>query len=170
MPSSVTKGHAQLIKKVSKRLRIQCVMIALAISGCAQPVPIPIAPKKTTPIATAANRSIWDGVYTEEQRRRGETVYIAAGVRCHGKELERDDLIPEMVGEKFLKRWSRKRAGNLFAYMKAEMPPKVEERLTPPEYADVLAYLLSKNQAPVGEEELPSNFAALQAIRMARSD
>jgi mono/diheme cytochrome c family protein len=117
-----------------------------------------------------ASRTIWEGVYTEEQRLRGEAVYASSCVRCHGEELERDDAIPELVGENFLHRWSRKRAGNLFAFMKQEMPPKAEDRLTPAEYADVLAYLLSKNQAPVGEQELPSNFAALQAIRMANSE
>ena len=78
--------------------------------------------------------------------------------------------MPELVGEEFLNRWSRKTAGNLFAFMKSDMPPKLENRLNPPEYADVLAYLLSKNQAPVGEEELASNFAALHPIRMTRND
>jgi mono/diheme cytochrome c family protein len=132
---------------------------------------IPVEPNAAIAIEPSiASRTIWEGVYTEEQRLRGEAVYASSCVRCHGEELERDDAIPELVGENFLHRWSRKRAGNLFAFMKQEMPPKAEDRLTPAEYADVLAYLLSKNQAPVGEQELPSNFAALQAIRMANSE
>jgi hypothetical protein len=40
--------------------------------------------------------------------------------------------------------------------------------LTPPEYADVLAFILGENEAPVGEGELASDFAALMAIRMSR--
>lgn len=128
-----------------------------------QAVPVPIEPE-------IPSRTIWEGVYTEEQRRRGEAVYASACVRCHGEALERDDVVPELAGELFLHRWSRKRAGNLFAFMKSEMPPKAEERLTPAEYVDVLAYIFSQNQAPSGEKELPTSFAALQAIRMTRGD
>jgi len=140
----------------------------MVIIGCApdppqQTVPVPVAPNM-------ADRTIWEGVYTEEQRRRGEAVYTSSCVRCHGEDLEGEDVVPELVGEKFLERWSRKRVGNLFEFMKKEMPPKLKDKLIPLDYADVLAYLLSKNQAPVGEKELASNFAALQAIGMARSD
>ena len=153
---------------MSKRPQIEYVIIALAITGCGpdnsqQAVPIPVEPNM-------ADRTIWDGVYTEEQRRRGEALYASSCVRCHGEELEGDDVVPELMGEKFLSRWSRKRVGNLLASMKKAIPRKLKERLTPPDYADALAYLLSKNQAPVGEEELPNNFEALQTIRMARSD
>lgn len=77
-------------------------------------------------------------------------------------------MVPKLVGEAFLQRWSRKRAGNLFAYMKKEMPPK--DTLDAAEYAEVLAYLLSMNNTPIGEGELASNFAELQSIRMGRSD
>jgi mono/diheme cytochrome c family protein len=175
--------------KVIHQPRIEWAMIAMALIvletiGCEPanpplPVPIPAEASVAIPVEpnaaiaiepSIASRTIWEGVYTEEQRLRGEAVYASSCVRCHGEELERDDAIPELVGENFLHRWSRKRAGNLFAFMKQEMPPKAEDRLTPAEYADVLAYLLSKNQAPVGEQELPSNFAALQAIRMANSE
>jgi mono/diheme cytochrome c family protein len=183
--------------KVIHQPRIEWAMIAMALIvlktiGCEPanpplPVPIPAEPSVANPVEPSeaipvepnaaiaiepsiASRTIWEGVYTDEQRLRGKAVYASSCVRCHGEELERDDAIPELVGENFLHRWSRKRAGNLFAFMKQEMPPKAEDRLTPAEYADVLAYLLSKNQAPVGEQELPSNFAALQAIRMANSE
>ena len=114
------------------------------------------------------DRSVWDGVYTEQQRDRGEVLFESSCVRCHGEDLMGNDGIRTLLGETFMHRWNRKRAGNLFSYMMQEMPPK--ETLTAPEYADILAFLLSKNNAPVGEQELPDNFAALQAIRMGRID
>jgi mono/diheme cytochrome c family protein len=110
--------------------------------------------------------TIWDGVYTEEQRRRGEAVYASSCVLCHEEDLLGEEAVPTLVGEKFLKKWQRKRVGNLFAFVRKEMPPELEDRLTPPEYADVLAYILSMNGTPVGQKELADNFTALQAIRM----
>ena len=115
-----------------------------------------------------ANPTIWDGVYTEKQRRRGEAVYDSSCLHCHGSDLEGEEVVPDLAGEQFLKRWKRKRVGNLFEFIRTEMPPKLKDRLTPPEYADVIAYILSRNKAPVGQKALGSNFAALQAIRMGR--
>jgi mono/diheme cytochrome c family protein len=116
--------------------------------------------------------TIWDGVYTEEQRRRGEAVYAASCERCHGADLvaEEDEIVPPLVGEEFLKGWQRKRVGNLFEFLRKEMPSDEEERLSRPEYAAVLAYLLSMNRAPAGTKALAENFADLQAIRMAKTE
>ncbi len=122
------------------------------------------APAEAVP--SIVDLTIWDGVYTEEQRRRGEAVYASSCVLCHGADLLGDEAVPALVGEKFLKKWERKRVGNLFEFIRKEMPSDEEERLSRPEYAAVLAYLLSMNQAPAGTKELADNFAALQAIRM----
>ncbi len=128
-------------------------------------MPESVAPENNNAaMLTIANRSIWDGVYTVQQRQRGEKVYELACVRCHGESLEGTDSVPTLVGKDFLDRWNRKRVGNLFSYMKAEMPPK--KKRTPHEYADVLAFLLSRNDAPVGEGELAPDFMELQSIRM----
>jgi mono/diheme cytochrome c family protein len=124
------------------------------------------APAEAVP--SIVDLTIWDGVYTEEQRRRGEAVYAASCERCHGADLvaEEEEIVPPLVGEEFLKGWQRKRVGNLFEFIRKEMPSDEEERLSRPEYAAVLAYLLSMNQAPAGTKELAVNFADLQAIRM----
>jgi mono/diheme cytochrome c family protein len=129
---------------------------------------IDAAPVETHAAVEVEDRSIWDGCYSEEQRLRGEAIYASSCVRCHRENLEGNEAVPTLVGEKFLQRWSRKRVGNLFAYMKKEMPPK--DKLEVMAYADVLAFLLSKNGAPIGKTELPSNFAELMSIRMARDE
>ena len=114
--------------------------------------PDPIATNVSAPFPTGGtteveDRSVWEGVYTPEQSARGHAVYTNACARCHGEGLEGEDVVPELVGDDFLERWNRKRVGNLFSYVKNEMPPKQKNRLTPPEYADVLAYLLDKNKS-----------------------
>ena len=166
------------------RPRVECAIIALALYGCSPNKPqepvasdsqqvFPDSPERPPPNPVPQKmeaRTIWEGVYTKEQSRRGKEIYASSCVRCHGEELEGDDLVSELVGDKFLNRWSRKRAGNLFSYMKNEMPPKLKDRLPPSDYADVLAYLLNRNQAPVGEEELGTDFEALMMIRMAKDE
>jgi hypothetical protein len=47
------------------------------------------------------------------------------------------------------------------------MPPVNTARLSTQEYADVLAYILSRNQFPPGRKELAADFSALQVIQMA---
>ena len=97
-------------------------------------------------------------------------MYVASCVRCHGPELAGSPIVPALAGEQFLTRWNRATAGNLFERMRTSMPPDLPDRLTPPEYADVLAYILSRNHVPLGQGELASNFTALHTIRMAPSE
>ena len=151
--------------RIQRALIAAITMLATACAGGAPPQAVP-----TTVVSNNAERTIWEGVYTEEQRRRGEAVYDSSCVRCHGSELAGTEIVPDLAGEQFLSRWNRGTAAELFELMRTSMPPKRKARLTPPEYADVLAYVLSRNQAPVGQEELASNFAALHTIRMARSN
>ena len=35
-------------------------------------------------VAAQDARSVWDGVYTEDQAKRGEEMYFERCVRCHG--------------------------------------------------------------------------------------
>lgn len=187
--------------------------VALAI-GCAGRTPPQglEAPGLATPAAAAnGNRTVWDGVYTEEQSRRGEAVYASACVLCHKPALTGAGIVPPLAGEEFLGRWNRKTAGDLFEQMRTSMPPVIAGaaaapaasspsgtsapsgaptasgsfaatagaapapsgggapalKLSSQEYADVLAYILSRNQFPAGGEELAADFAALSVIRMA---
>jgi len=109
-------------------------------------------------------------VYTEEQGLRGEAIYFAKCVLCHKPEMTGSQVVPPLIGEAFLARWNRRTAGDLFEWMRTSMPPVVTARLSNPEYADVLAYILSRNQFPAGESDLAADFAALVAIRMAPNE
>ncbi len=47
------------------------------------------------------------------------------------------------------------------------MPPvPIPVRPTPGEYADVVAFILSRNRFPAGQQELAADFEALATIRM----
>ena len=47
-------------------------------------------------------RSVWDGVYTEEQARRGEVAFVQACSNCHGRTLEGADMTPALTGGAFM--------------------------------------------------------------------
>jgi len=139
--------------------------IALLAIGCAARTP----PRGLSPegAPAAAPRALRDGVYTVEQSRRGEEIYFTTCVRCHKAEMTGSQIVPPLVGEPFLDRWSRKTAGDLFEWVRTSMPPgDAATKLPRQEYADVLAYILSRNDFPAGHDELAADFGALQTIRI----
>ena len=46
--------------------------------------------------APAENHSVWDGVYTEEQAKRGETVYRKECAACHGARRQGSEKAPPL--------------------------------------------------------------------------
>ena len=64
----------------------------------------------------AVKRSVWDGVYTEAQARRGESHYGRSCEQCHGTDLSGNqvDEVPSLVWDAFMAQWSGKTARDLF--------------------------------------------------------
>jgi mono/diheme cytochrome c family protein len=113
----------------------------------------------------AAPRTIWDGVYTAEQAKRGEDLYPDGCSRCHGDELEGDEA-PALEGEEFLKDWRGLTLADLFQRIKNAMPGDHPGILTPAETADVTAFILRRNKVPAGNAPLTTNIPALKQIRI----
>jgi len=138
--------------------------------------------KKTTLIAFAlsfiawcsaaaqATRTIWDGVYTEAQAARGETVYVTSCETCHMASLEGDPVeeIPALVFDAFMLRWSGKSVGELAEAIGRSMPKDAPGSLGRQAYADVVAFILSKNDAPAGKVPLDRDPERLKSIRIER--
>ena len=120
-----------------------------------------------------AGSSVRDGVFTEEQSRRGEAQYLKTCKRCHQRDLAGDFIedAPPLVGDEFLSNWAIWTVGDLFEFMSMEMPPKRKDRrnLSADNYADVLAYILKQNGFPAGQAELPPAFEPLVTIEMSLS-
>ena len=115
----------------------------------------------------APQRSVRDGVYTEAQSRRGEAVYFTSCSLCHKPAMTGLEVVPPLVGEAFLSRWNTRTAGDLFEWIRKSMPFGNTPKLSDPEYADVLSYILSRNGFRAGDAELVADFATLAEIRMA---
>jgi mono/diheme cytochrome c family protein len=115
--------------------------------------------------AAATSRSVWDGVYTEEQAKRGEEMYRKECASCHGDSLVGGGGAAPLTGGAFLSNWNGLTVGDLFERIRKTMPQGALGKLTKQQDADVLAYLLSFNKFPVGKAELQKQVEFLKEIR-----
>jgi S-disulfanyl-L-cysteine oxidoreductase SoxD len=116
--------------------------------------------------ATAADATIWSGVFSEIQARRGERVAGVYCSGCHGPDLEGGDSGPKLVGPTFLSSWREKTVGDLFAFVKTEMPADAPDSLSPQDTANVIAYILELNKTPPGTKVLPVDREELNRIKI----
>ena len=111
-------------------------------------------------------KSIWDGVYTESQAKRGDALYGTKCQSCHGEDLEGDIVEnPELVGGVFRWKWNGATLDLLFPRIHRDMPINNAGKLSRDQSADLLAYILSANQLPAGQRELPNEPIALRQIK-----
>ncbi len=111
----------------------------------------------------AAKATVWDKVYTDEQAKRGETVYAKTCAACHGEALIGGNA-PPLKGEEFAFVWGDKPLGELFERMKTLMPPEGPDSLPKETYRDITAFVMKANNYPSGEKELPAEQDALNKI------
>lgn len=113
-----------------------------------------------------ASRSVWDGVYTQEQSRRGETFYGRECAKCHGSDLSGADEVPALSGGGFLSNWDGLTVGDLSERVRISMPPNKQGVLSRQQIVDILSYLLNVNSFPAGKAELDPKTEQLKQIRI----
>lgn len=111
-----------------------------------------------------AASSVWSGVYTEDQAKRGEAVAGKMCVSCHGPELSGGEAGPTLVGLEFLGNWNSLSLADFYDRVNATMPADAPGTLTPQQTSDVATYVLKLNKFPAGAAELPIDLAALKKI------
>jgi mono/diheme cytochrome c family protein len=116
------------------------------------------------PALAQSARSVWTGVYTAEQATRGEPLYVRACAECHGDDLEGRERAPALAGVTFNQRWDGAALKKLFERLEEMPPAKPDARLTPQQYIDVLAFLLSANEIPAGTTPLDTEKKVLADI------
>jgi mono/diheme cytochrome c family protein len=114
--------------------------------------------------AAQAQRTVFDGVYTDAQAERGKAAYEKDCAFCHLEDLSGQGFAPGLVEDIFKHRWEDGTVGDLYAVIKATMPQDKPESLTEAQYADIVAYLLKANKFPAGQEELKPDPAALKGV------
>jgi mono/diheme cytochrome c family protein len=112
------------------------------------------------------SRSVWDGVYTAEQARRGQERYAAQCAACHGDMLGGGESAPPLAGGEFLSNWNGLTVGDLFDRTRSTMPQSKPGSLSREATAEILSFLLSANQFPAGKADLPQASEVLREIKV----
>jgi mono/diheme cytochrome c family protein len=137
-------------------------------------------------------RSIWDGVYTQEQAERGEPLYSRCA-ECHGvrrlgahpslpaflfrADREPDgpvlmhvtnpgqfDIGPPLGGRLWFRDWAGNTLGAFYLVASTTMPLDLPGSLPDQDYIDIIAFLLASSDVPAGDEELPPDVDVLNNI------
>ena len=113
-----------------------------------------------------AGVSVWSGVYTDEQAKRGESVSNKLCTSCHGPDLTGGEAGPTLVGLEFTGNWNNLTVAEFFDRVHATMPADAPGTMTPQQTSDVTAYVFKLNKYPAGTTELPTDLAALEGIKI----
>jgi mono/diheme cytochrome c family protein len=113
-----------------------------------------------------SQRSVWDGVYTAEQAKRGQARYAEICASCHGDTLSGGESAPPLAGGEFMANWNTLTVGDLFDRTRSTMPQSKPGSLSREANAEIMAYLLNANQFPAGKEALPQSSEVLKEIRI----
>jgi hypothetical protein len=124
----------------------------------------PTLQQTSTAAGSSQVRSVWDGVYTLEQAKRG-ALKSGLCVQCHG-----DGFIggpaPELAGMAFAASWNGRTVGDLFDLIRLTMPDDDPGSLSREVYADLVAYILAVNKFPAGQMEISTQIEPLKLIRI----
>jgi S-disulfanyl-L-cysteine oxidoreductase SoxD len=117
-------------------------------------------------IYAQSSRSVWDGVYTADQAKRGSGLYSQNCAPCHGTDLTGGESAPGLSGGDFLSNWNGLTAGDLFERIRTTMPADRPGKLNRAQNADLLAYILNFNKFPAGNTELSQQTEVLKEIQL----
>jgi mono/diheme cytochrome c family protein len=139
-------------------MKLKCAMVAMLPFAT-------ILVLHSTVHAQPPTKSIWDGIYTEEQATRGQALYAQECASCHGGELTGGEMAPPLAGGEFLAGWDGLTIGDLFERIRISMPQNSPGSLSGQQNADILAYMFTANKFPAGTTEMPKEAGILKTIK-----
>lgn len=137
-----------------------------AIAACTVAVVWGVGVSHTSVRAQAPAKSTWDGVFSDEQAKRGEAAYSKACSECHGADLGGDGFAPALGGSDFSTNWGGLSVGDLLDRIRISMPPTDPGSISLDAKADIVAHLLHANKFPAGTTELKGDVAAAKGIEI----
>src|SRR3984957_3794998 len=118
-------------------------------------------------IDAQARASVWAGVYTEQQAKRGDALYNKECAACHGDALEGNGqseraqklerMLPPLSGDVFKGNWNGRPLSDLFDKMRKTMPRDDPGKVSRADAADIIAFMLKFNGFPAGKAEMPAD-------------
>jgi hypothetical protein len=140
-PSKEAHRDARILKIEKMLVTLRKFLLAAALSSIGA-------------YAVAEQRTVNDGVYTEDQADAGEVLYTQHCLLCHDKKYFRP----------VLQRWEGQPLGIMFTVMSTSMPESNPGFLSEKEYVDILAYILSLSRYEAGDIELDYQDGALNSL------
>jgi|HubBroStandDraft_1064217.scaffolds.fasta_scaffold112687_2 hypothetical protein len=113
---------------------------------------------------TPPSKTIWDGVYTDDQAARGKAQYTTSCSSCHMDDLSGSGQALPLAGDAFTDVWEGQTVADLLGLVQGTMPQDKPGSLTPEAALDVITYILQYNKYPSGKEELKNDPDALKNI------
>jgi S-disulfanyl-L-cysteine oxidoreductase SoxD len=123
----------------------------------------------TTVRAAEPTRTVWDSVYADSQAVRGDSLYAATCVKCHGAELKGGDDGTPLTGDEFFLKWNGKTLDELSELVRTTMPSENPKSLSRPQVTQLVAYLLARNHFPAGQKLLPTDRDSLADIKLVQT-
>jgi mono/diheme cytochrome c family protein len=109
-------------------------------------------------------KTTWDGVYSKGQASKGEAIYNEKCQKCHGADAAGADA-PSLADSGFAGDWDGLTLAQLFDRTRSSMPQDAPQSMGREETANIIAYLLSKNNFPSGEGDLSERGEMLGTIK-----
>jgi len=97
-------------------------------------------------IAGQAPRTVWDGVYSDAQAKRGRELYNSKCLSCHGPDLSGGEMASERI--------------------RVSMPLGAEGTLSRQQVSDIIAAIFAAGDYPAGANELPRESDVLKTIQI----
>jgi len=111
-------------------------------------------------------RTVWDGVYSDAQAKRGRELYNSKCLSCHGADLSGGEMAPPLVGIGFQSNWNGQTAGDLSERIRVSMPLGAEGTLSRQQVSDIIAAIFAAGEYPAGASELPRESDVLKTIQI----
>jgi mono/diheme cytochrome c family protein len=117
-------------------------------------------------LAQDTTRSVWDGVFTDDQAKTGQGLYNSECSMCHGDQLNGGEMAPPLAGGEFMSNWNGLTVGDLFERIRTGMPPGNPGKIGRDAKVAIVTYILQYNKFPSGTTEMPSQTEAMKQIKM----
>jgi mono/diheme cytochrome c family protein len=117
-------------------------------------------------VSQDTTKSVWDGVFTTDQAKRGEAAYNTNCASCHGDQLTGGEMAPPLSGGEFMSNWNGLTLGDLYDRIRTTMPAGKPGKLSREMNADIVSYILAFNKFPAGGQELSHQSEVLKQIKL----
>lgn len=111
-------------------------------------------------------------LFSQAQAERGAELYQKECAACHGENLE-GGRQSALTGQAFMEKWAQgnRAVEDFYQIIKTQMPYGRADSLSPQQYIDIVAHVLSANGYQTGPQDLQANSAVLSTkiVRQAES-